>query len=247
MKYGHEHSFNTIVLTENMDSEITKHADGAIHLLCGKELTPPETRGYTVTLLQLYLMAIYAANAIKSITVTDFDELLSDAEKLIDNYDDFVKQSELWFDLNCGSIVSSERIYILGYGIDFATAIEAQLKIGEMLRIAALGYEIEEYSHGPTMALKSNQSIIMIGSDEAEWDRMLLFRKAFLKYTPRVFTISYKEFDANEKDLLFTNKTNKYLGPLVFTLPNQFVAAKGALKIDIDTGVNPFTEHLAHL
>ena len=99
----------------------------------------------------------------------------------------------------------------MGYGIDFATAIEAQLKIGEMLRLPIVGYEMVEYSHGPTMALNPKHTLFMIGSDEPEWNQMIEYRKAFKQYTDRVHVITCKELDEkDDKDLVFSVKTNKY-------------------------------------
>lgn len=247
MKYAKENGHQTIALTEDLNSEITKHVDRKVHLLCEKEMTPPETRGYTVTMLQLYLMAIAAAFKIGKIDNKRYQELLQDANELVTAFDQAVNESELWYDRNATNLVNSDRIYVLGYGIDYATAIEGQLKIGEMLRLPALGYEIEEYSHGPTMAISPKQSIIIIGSDEREWDRMLQFRKAFLKYTPRVSVITMKNFDNTDKDLVFSVKSNKFLAPLIHTIPLHLIAARGAKDTDIDTGINPFKEQLAHL
>ncbi|MEG0842193.1 MAG: glutamine--fructose-6-phosphate aminotransferase, partial [Erysipelotrichaceae bacterium] len=50
----------------------------------------------------------------------------------------------------------------------------------------------------------------------------------------------------DERDIVFSVKTNKYLAPIMYTVPFQFISAKGALDIGVDTNVNPFKEPLAH-
>lgn len=247
MKYAKSKGYNTIALTENLTSEITKHVDTVIHLLCGKEETPPETRGYTVTLLQLYLWAVEAAHITGKMDDAKYQVALQETESLLNQFETVIDESEAWYDRNATTIVNSDRIYVLGYGVDYGSALEGMLKIGEMLRLPTLGYEMEEYSHGPTMALTEKQTILMIGSDEAEWNRCLQFNEAFKKYSPRVHLITCKDTKSDERDIVFSVKTNKYLAPLMYTVPFQFVAAKGALDTNIDTGVNPFKEELAHL
>ncbi|MFL0250260.1 SIS domain-containing protein [Clostridium neuense] len=237
----------TLALTENVESEITKHVDNVVHLLCGKELTPPETRGYTVTVLTLYLWVVSAAKALGIYSEDEYNAAIADAEALANNFETIIEESEAWYETNKTTIVNSDRIYVLGYGVDFGSALEGMLKIGEMLRIPTLGYEIEEYSHGPTMSLNKRQTIFFIGSDEAEFERMLVFRQAFKKYTDRVHVITYKEIDKDDRDIVFSIKTNKYLAPIMYTIPLQFVAAKGAKDIGIDTNINPFKEPLAHI
>ena len=247
MKQAKKDGHLTIAITENLNSEITHHVDKVSHLLCGAELTPPETRGYTVTVLQLYLYAYEVAKSLNKISQQEYEKAISDANYLVDNFQKVVEESEIWYDRNATQLVNSNRIYVLGYGVDYGSALEGQLKIGEMLRVPSLGYEIEEYSHGPTMALTEKQSIIMFGSEEKEWQRCLQFREAFKKYTQRVFLITYQNVEHDDHDVIFSIKTNKYLGPIEFTVPIQFVAAKGAKDTNIDTCINPFKEELSHL
>lgn len=247
IKDGTDHGYPTLVLTEALHSEITKYGNAKIHLLCGEELTPPETRGYTVTILQLYLLAWQAALLNGTKTEAEYEEAIAEADRLTALFKTPVEEAEAWYDRNAAGIVNSDRIYILGYGIDYGSALEGQLKIGEMLRLPAIGYELEEYAHGPTMAISPRQTIIMFGSDEAEWERCLLFRESFLRFTPRVNLITYKECRHDNRDCIFSIKTTKYLAPLLFTLPCQFVAAKGAKDTNIDTNINPFNISLAHI
>lgn len=247
MEWAKSQGYHTVVLTEDLQSEITHHVDEVIHLLCGKELTPPETRGYTVTMLQVYLWALAAGKVRGVVSGTDFDSAITETEAFVNSFQTVIQESEAWFDRNVATIVNSDRIYVLGYGIDYGSALEGMLKVGEMLRLPTIGYELEEYSHGPTMAISPRQTIFMIGSDEKEWSRCLQFRDAFRQYTPRVHLITCMECEHDARDMVFSVKTNKYLAPIMYTVPFQFVAAKGAACTNIDTGINPFKIELSHI
>lgn len=247
MKYAQQEGYSTLAITGNLNSEITKYVDTKVQLLVGDELTPPETKGYTVSVLSTYLWSIAVAKAIGVYSEERYMKEISETEKLLNQFEHVISESEMWYQRNKTMIVNSDRIYILGYGIDVGSALEAQLKIGEMLRLPTLAYEIEEYSHGPTMAISIAQTIFMIGSEEVEFERMLLFRETFLRYTSRVHLITCADVHASDKDIMFSEKPNKYLAPLVYAIPFQFVAAYGARDIGIDTSINPFEEPLAHL
>ena len=246
MEHAQKLGYHTLAITGNTKSKITEYVDTVVPLLVGDELTPPETKGYTVSLLSVYLWALACAKLLGNIDQTEYEGMLDELKGLIDHFEQVVEESEAWYDRNKATIVNSDRIYILGYGIDYGTALEAQLKIGEMLRLPTLGYEIEEYSHGPTMALNKKQTIFIIGSDEVEFEHMLHFADAFRQYSDRVHIVTCKNIKADDRDLVFSYKTNKFLAPLVYTVPFQFVAAKGAKDIGIDTGINPFEIPLAH-
>ena len=59
--------------------------------------------------------------------------------------------------------------------------------------------------------------------------------------------VSWKdEISPDERDIVFSVKTDKYLAPLMYTVPFQFLAAKGAKQVFIDTNMNPFEEPIAH-
>lgn len=246
MQYAKEQGYHTLALTGNLTSRITQYVDTKTHLLVGDELTPPETKGYTVSLLSVYLWAIAAAKAFRQMSDAEYEQALVETKDLVDHFQSVMEESEAWYERNKTTIVNSDRINILGYGIDYGTALEGQLKIGEMLRLPTISYEMEEYSHGPTMALQKNQTIFMIGSKEMEFERMQKFTEAFRHYSDRVHIITCEPLENDTRDLIFSHQTNKYLAPLMYTIPFQFVAAKGALDIGIDTGTDPFAIPLAH-
>lgn len=247
MEYGQKVGCRTLVITGDLESRITQFANVTTHLLVGPELTPPETKGYTVSVLSVYLWALAVAYDRGKLSTEGYQAALDEIEEFVGDFQSVIDEGEAWYDRNKGSILQSDRLFILGYGVDYGSMLEAMLKVGEMLRIPTIGYELEEFSHGPTMGLRPNQTIFMIGSDEAEYERMLVFRDAYKKYTPRVHVVSMRDIpDADERDLVFSHRVSKYLAPLAYTVPFQFVAAKGAKDIFIDTGVNPFQEPLAH-
>lgn len=248
MKHAKSKGYQTIALTENLNSEITKHVDTVIHLLCGKELLPPETRGYTVSALTVYLFALEVGYTKGVLNTETYNKHLEETQELFENFETVIEESRNWYETHKTQIINSDRIIVAGYGVDYASTLEAQLKIGEMLRYPCFGYEIEEYIHGHAMAITPRHTILLIGSDEKEWDRMLLIRERLLKYTQRVHVITYKELDnVHPRDLKFSVKTNKYLGPIMFTIPIQMIAVKGAEDTGIDTRIHPFNEKLGHM
>lgn len=249
LEKAHSEGFSTLCLTSDLNSELTHHVDVVCELLVGPELTPPETKGYTTSVISVYLWALETARAMGKITEAENDRALQELETLIADFDGIVRDSEAWYERVKTTILNSDRIYVLGYGIDYGSMLEGTLKISEMLRYPTFGYELEEFMHGPTTTLKPNVTIIIIGSDEVERERMHVIREAFLHYTDRVHVISCGDLIRNvsDRDIVFAGHYNKYIAPLAYTVPMQFVAAKGAKEIGIDTNIWPFTEVSGHL
>lgn len=247
LDYAQRLGCKTLALTSNRKSTITQFSEVSIDLLVGEELTPPETKGYTVSVLSVLLWALETGLIKGSISQDEYEGYLKNIEALIESYEVVLKESHSWYERNKASLVNSNRLIILGYGVDYASVLEGVLKVGEMLRIPTFGYEMEEYSHGPNMALNPNQSILMIGSEGPEFERLQVFQEVFKKYTDRVHILTccaLNKFDT--RDLVLSAKPYPFVAPLAFAPVFQYIAAQGAQDIFIDTGVDPFKEPLSH-
>lgn len=249
MEHARKQGFSTLAITSDLNSEITKHVDTVCELLVGPELTPPETKGYTTSLISVYLWALELARKLNKVCAVDYAKACEELEDMLSDFETVITDSEKWYENVKTTILNSNRIYVLGYGIDFGSMLEGTLKISEMLRYPTVGCELEEFMHGLTTTLKGDVTILMIGSDEVELPRMLDMREAFKRYTERVHVISCGNLITNpdERDIIFKKKYNKYIAPLAYTVPMQFIAAKGARDIGIDTNIWPFNDLSGHL
>jgi glucoselysine-6-phosphate deglycase len=247
MEWATDQGFRTLALTADPDSRITRIVDTIVPLLVGEELTGPETKGYTASVLSIYLWAYATAAATGAITQDAADAAIEEAGTVCSAFDTVIEESEAWYDRNRTGLLHSTRINILGFGVDYGTMLEGTLKVSEMLRVPTIGNLVEEYGHGPTYALRFEHAGLIVGSDEAEFDRAIEFRKALPQYAPGTHVITCREFDgADGRDVVFSVKANTFLAPLIYTVPFQFLAAKGGEDVYIDTNDNPVDIHFGH-
>lgn len=238
---------HTLCLTAKSGSRIVESAEVSVPLLVGKEITPAETKGYTASVLSVYLWALDLALSRNSLTQYEYSAALDDADALVSSFQTILDKSERWYAENKEGLLGCERLYVLGYGLDHGSMLEGMLKVGEMLRIPTIGYEMVEYTHGPTMAIKPNQAIIMIAGDGPEFSAMQEFRLKFLEFTKHVHVISRTAFSGSTKnDVLFDEVRNAWIAPLAYTVPLQILAVRGAEDSGIDTNIDPFGTALAH-
>lgn len=247
LKKAYEEGWQTAVLTEDLNSPITRYARQIIRLLCGEEDVMVETKGYTVTVLTLYLWALETARALAKLEKDSYEKLLCQLQDVLAQMPKIVESSIAWYEKHKQEMLSMELGVVAGYGINHATAIEAALKVGETFRRPFQAYELEEFMHGPDMALNNQEFIYLICSDEREKERMLQFREFFLTVTSHVFVITSEEGPWGEKDLLLPCKTSKNLSVLFYSVPLQVLAALSSRDSGIDTAVYPFESNdLAH-
>lgn len=241
-KKAKELGFYTIGVTEALNSVLEDMTDSYCHLVCEEEEIGPETRGYTETIFQFYILAIEVAKQKGTITEAQYEAMDKDALDLANNLDTIVNESVEWYNRNKEEFLQMTKSSIAGYGNNFPTAMEARLKFFETYSRPCTGYEMEEQMHGPMRAYNAENYMFLIGSEgEAEFKRLCelvpYYKDAF---TEHVFVVTCEDgIEITDKDLKFTYKTTDILSPIVYIIPFQVLSALICEDVGIDTKVSP--------
>ena len=170
MKKAKQEGYYTVAITEATESLITKEVDRVVKLTCGKEEIPVETRGYSVTLLQGYLTALEVAHSRKKLDDTDFELRITRTAEFLEHYPEIMEQTEKWYLANQKELLNMRKGCVAAYGLNYCTAIEAELKLFETFKHPVRGYEMEEMIHGPQMAFDEDTYVFLVASEEKELD-----------------------------------------------------------------------------
>ncbi|MDO1605820.1 SIS domain-containing protein [Lactobacillus sp. YT155] len=241
IKKAAEEGCATVGVSEQLGSPIEKLADQYLHLVCEKEQIGPETRGYTETLMQFYILAIEVAKKKGIINQVEYEKLDSDAKKLIENFDKIIAESNDWYEKNADELIQMTKSSIAGYSYNFPTAQEGRLKFFETFGRPSTAYEQEEQLHGPIRAYNDKNFIFLIGgNDGPEFERMkdiaAYYRRA---YTEHVFVVTNQDIDVTSRDLKFSVKTSGILSVIPCVVPFQILSAKLSEAVGIDTSISP--------
>lgn len=233
--------YYTIGVSEQLNSVIQDVCDCYCHLVCEKEEIGPETRGYTETIFQFYLIAAKIANKKNIINNEKYHAYLEDAKKLLDEMPKYINQSIEWYNKNVKELLQMTKCSISGYGFNLPTAMEGRLKLFETYSRPCTAYEQEEQMHGPLRAYDKNNYIFMIAS-EGTWELNRLKEiSAYYKdvFTNHVFIITGENIDVTEKDLKFSSKTTDILSPIQYVIPFQVLSALICDDYNINTKESP--------
>jgi len=241
LKKARETGYLTVALTENMSSPIVQEADQVIKLMCGKELIPVETKGYTTTILQGYLWSIEIAYKLNKLSAIAYEAIMTNTQKMLDDYQDIISEIESWYHKNMPELLAYQYGHVTAYGSNICTAQEAVLKMYETYKKPLSAYELEELIHGPNMAFNEDTFIFLIASDEYEIKRVKLFTDWFKDnhVTEHVFVITACDIETSDKDLKINHYVFSDLDQLVYTLPFQIIAARNSEQAGIDTSKRP--------
>lgn len=134
-----------------VDSTIAREADTAIYTLAGPEISVCSTKAYTTQIEVLSLLALAAAAARGTLTgpqvaewTTAIRNLPAWAEEALALEADVRRLGE-W-------LAARDHCFFIGRGLDWAVAMEGQLKLKEISYLHAEAYAAGELKHG-TLAL----------------------------------------------------------------------------------------------
>ncbi len=135
----------TVAVTNGPDSELGRAADATLPLVAGPERAVAASKTYVNQLAALALLAGGAAGRGSEIG----DGLRRVSERLAGALDELERAVRPV----ATAFAYVGRMYVIGRGIEFATAREIALKLTETCRVAAEPLTATDLSHGPIAAL----------------------------------------------------------------------------------------------
>ena len=149
----------TIAITNDPASDLATAAEATIPLEAGPERAVAATKTYTNTLAALVLLAGHLAGEGARIA----DGIRQAAARMTDAIPGFARSAEslaLPFSY-------TGRMFVIGRGVEFATAREIALKLLETCRVAAEPLTATDLAHGPVAALDPFFPVWAIASPDA--------------------------------------------------------------------------------
>ena len=149
----------TVALTNDVDSELAAVADAVLPLGAGAERAVAATKTYSNQVAALGLLAAYAAGQGEAFA----DGLRSLATKLTR----LIETTEAGITSMAIPFAYAGRMFVVGRGVEFATAREIALKLLETCRVAAEPLTATDLAHGPVAALDPLFPVWVIAADDA--------------------------------------------------------------------------------
>lgn len=158
-----EKGFCTLGITDTKDSPIAKEADHVLLLCCGREDSNAKTKGYSATLMVLLLLTVYLGREKGILTGEKKEAVIKELREQVEEIPAVAKGIRKWCQRKeFGNDL--KELYVLGYGMNFGTAMEGQLKLMETMCIPTMFNDIGEFSHGMHRAITGKSSILLLKS-----------------------------------------------------------------------------------
>lgn len=229
-------------ITADVTSPIAKVSDHIIDIGCGIESVGFVTMGVSATILTFMLMGLEAALLSRKISTTEYDKYIKQLEDAVDQMDDVIKKSNDWYDNNKIQLVQGNRFVVIGYGPGFGVAKEAETKITETVRRPVNGHELEEYMHGPYIALSKDDYVFFIETNGKLKEREMALRKYISKYTQHTYSISYNLTSLGDCDCNLGIDCTELISSLLMVIPIQVLSYRLAEDKGNHLNIKTFTD-----
>ncbi len=226
---------NTIGLVNVVGSSIARECDSGIYLHAGPEIGVASTKAFTSQVTALLLLALYLAEIrgekIEENLFRELENLPKQVKEVLSEADNVRKVAEKYY--------KSSNFIFLGRGINYPVALEGALKLKEISYIHAEGYPAAEMKHGPIALVDENMPTVFICTKDSTYDKIISNMQEIKARKGKIIAL-VNEIDPRlsvlADDVIFSQKTDEFLSPIVNSIPLQlfayFIADLKGLDID---------------
>ncbi len=177
-----------LAITNVVESSLARAADARLYTRAGVEIGVASTKAYTTQLVAGYLLALALAEKRGTLTPEARREHLRGLKQLPMLCSDLLKDPSAAATM-ARAFVHAQSALFLGRGYQVATAYEGALKLKELSYIHAEGYAAGEMKHGPIALIDAAFLVVVVGTRDATYDKLLSNVQEVRARDGRVFSI----------------------------------------------------------
>ena len=238
LRLSKEKNAKTLLITNTLASSMDREALKSIYCYAGPEIAVASTKAYITQVVNLYLLALDFSLKLGRIELSSYENILKELKTLPKKVDELVKKDESIKEF-AHEIKDSKSLFYIGRSLDYATSIEAALKLKEVSYIHTEAFAAGELKHGTISLIEEATPVIAIMTQGNLLDKTLSNVEEVKSRGAKVFSITSKDDSrirkVSEKTLILP-ETIDILYPILSVIPTQLMAyytsiAKG---IDVD-------------
>ncbi len=207
----------TLAITNRSRSLLARTAQEVFLLRAGPERSVAATKTYTATCVALALLAANAAESRgrSALSLAGLVDAVVEAEATERDAARLARR-----------IGRAREIVVLGRGFEYATALEAALKIKELARVWAEPYSTADFAHGPITLLEPGVPVLLFAARGAARRETLALGRTLRSRGAAVYAVTNDERIAEVADdaVLLRAPLSEALTPISFAVVAQLAA-----------------------
>lgn len=236
LRLSKEKNAKTLLITNTLASSMDREALKSIYCYAGPEIAVASTKAYITQVVNLYLLALDFSLKLGRIELSSYENILKELKTLPNKVDELVKNDESIKEF-AHEIKDSKSLFYIGRSLDYATSIEAALKLKEVSYIHTEAFAAGELKHGTISLIEEATPVIAIMTQGNLLDKTLSNVEEVKSRGAKVFSITSKDDSrirkVSEKTLILP-ETIDILYPILSVIPTQLMAYYTSIDKGID-------------
>ncbi|MBA1392472.1 SIS domain-containing protein [Lactobacillus sp. XV13L] len=207
-------------LTSDTTSPLYQISEHVLSMGMPVEQMPYVSAGYSVTILDLMLLALAIAQNLQLITASQIKAYQDQIQTIITALPQVISHSQDWVEQQAAAFQQAQRVIFIGYGATYGTAREGETKLTETAHLSAWGKELEEYMHGPYIGLHEPDYIVFIEPQGKLEPRARALKQFLQDHVQHLYTIFANKDEADiSTNLNLHVDSDELLASLFMTIP----------------------------
>ena len=164
----------TLAIVNVVGSSIAKTADDVLYTWAGPEIAVATTKAFSTQLSVMYLLALYIAQALRTLPQARYDQLLTDLLALPDKIERVIAPETIQQIQDYASqYFNIHDVFFIGRHLDSATCLEGSLKLKEIAYIHSEAYAAGELKHGPISLIEDGTLVVATATNPKLFDKTM--------------------------------------------------------------------------
>ncbi len=216
----------TLAIVNVVGSSIAREADDVLYTWAGPEIAVATTKGYISQLSALYLLGLHFGRTLGRLDDAVYHEMIDELQVLPEKIGRLLEQKEK-IQYLATQYIGLKDVFFMGRGIDYATALEASLKLKEISYVHSEAYAAGEMKHGTISLIEDGSLVVGLVTQEHLYGKIISnivevrTRGAFVL---AVTNEDNKEIEKNADYVFYIPKTHRNFTGLLAMIPLQLFA-----------------------
>ena len=151
----------TLSIVNVVGSSIANESDDVLYTWAGPEIAVATTKAYSTQIAVVYLLALYLADLLGTISPEEYASYLDDLQKLPEQIE-AVLQNREHIQYFASRNFNAKDIFFIGRNIDYALSLEGSLKLKEISYIHSEAYAAGELKHGTISLIEPGTLVVAL-------------------------------------------------------------------------------------
>lgn len=228
LEYAKARGALCVGVTNTVGSAISRTTHCGVHLNAGYEIGVASTKAYTSQILAVVMMALQLAE--DSISKREKrDQIIDELGQLPGKVRKVLMLDSAMREL-ASQLQTEHSMLFFGRGHNYATAMEAALKVKEVALIHSEGMMAGEMKHGPLALVDETMPIVIIATRDSMYKKMESVAQQLLARGARLYIVcnegdeNMRALEAKGVKLIEVPETVECLQPIINIVPLQLLS-----------------------